>query len=173
MDTVSVTRVLQPFNNFSHIPPDVLKNACERGNRVHAAIAAHLSGTFQVVTLPEDERPLLESLIRWCDEMVETVIAIEPEVIHQDHGYIGHPDAILVLKSGEKVVVDWKTPQVESRSWPIQIAAYCWALEIGNGMAVQPHPEGKMARGIRYDFDPKHWQVFLSALICYRWFNQK
>ena len=174
MKLISVTEALRPFNDFSRIPADVLERAQNRGSRVHAAIAAHLTGTFLLKPLQPEEMPLYASLRRWCDEMVSEVIEVEPEVKHEGHGYIGHPDAIVILKQGgAKAIPDWKTPQVESLSWPVQISAYCVAADISLGFAVQPRPDGKIAKARRYDFNPQHFNVFLSALNCHRWFNQK
>ena len=178
MELISVTTALKPFNDFSRIPADVLEKAKNRGSRVHAAIAAHLTGTFLVTPLPPEEVPLFDSLRLWCDEMVSEVIAVEPELKDESFGYCGHPDALIFNKEGRRAVVDWKTPQVESLSWPIQICAYCEMARKSYGekfwgYAVQPNPAGSIAKSKPYAPTSQHLQVFLSALNCHRWFNQK
>lgn len=105
--------------------------------------------------------------------MIAEVIAVEPEVKHAAFGYIGHPDAIVRLKgSGEKAIPDWKTPQTESLSWPVQSRPtallrrspwVCRATEAGW--------EDSPGEALR--LKPQHSQVFLSALNCHRYFNQK
>ena len=55
MKLITVTQAISPYNDFSQIQPDRLEAAKQRGLRLHAAAAAKLTGTFQVVPLmPED-----------------------------------------------------------------------------------------------------------------------
>lgn len=176
MRLISVTEALRPFNDFSRIPPDVLQKASGRGTRVHAAIAAHLTGTFLVTPLPAEEVPLFDSLRLWCDEMVLEVIAVEPELVNESLGFCGHPDAAVVLKDGQNCVPDWKTPQVESPTWPIQCAAYQQLASQTYGKefiacAVQPRPDGKIAKAFMYGKNPHHYAIFLNCLNAYRYFN--
>ena len=176
MRLISVTEALKPFNDFSRIPSETLRHAAERGQRVHAAIAAHLTGTFLVTPLPEEERPLFDSLRLWCDEMVHVVIAVEPELKDEALGYVGHPDAIVRLTNKSVAVIDFKTPQVEGKTWPIQIAAYRQLAfqkhkEFPLGYAVSPRPDGRLARAFVYDHNPHHFAIFLNCLNAYRYFK--
>jgi hypothetical protein len=176
MRLISVTEALRPFNDFSHIPPDVLQKASERGTRIHAAIAAHLTGTFLVTPLPPEEVPLFDSLRLWCDEMVHVVIVVEPALRNEALGFVGHPDAAVILKNKSHCICDWKTPQVESLSWPIQCAAYQQLASKKYGKefiacAVQPRPDGKIAKAFMYGKNPHHYAIFLNALNAYRWFK--
>jgi hypothetical protein len=177
LSLISVTQALSPFNDFSKIDPTVLEKAKNRGQRVHAAIAAHLTGTFLVTPLPEEERPLFDSLRLWCDEMVWEVIAVEPEIKDEALGYVCHPDALVRMKPDYCMAIpDWKTPQVESLSWPVQLSAYRHAAEKLYRekiliYAVQPRPDGKIAKGIPYERNNYHYAIFLNCLNAYRYFK--
>jgi hypothetical protein len=178
MELVRVSSALSYYSDFSAIKPDVLAAAAARGTRVHAAIASYLTGAFSVPELLPGEDLMFESLVLWVDAMVAEVIDVEPELKSIDLGYVGHPDLIARLKNRSLAVVDFKTPQNEAMGWPIQIAAYRQLvaekyLEAPDGYAVSPRPDGKIARAFLYGKNPLHFNVFLSALNCHRYFNQK
>jgi hypothetical protein len=178
MELVRVSSALSYYSDFSSIKPDVLAAAAARGTRVHAAIASYLTGAFSVPELLPGEDLMVESLVIWCDEMVAEVVAVEPHLESVDLGYVGHPDLIARLKNRSLAVVDFKTPQNEALGWPIQIAAYRQLTfekykEFPQGYAVSPRPDGRLARAFVYENNPQHFQVFLSALNCHRYFNQK
>ena len=44
-----VTEILNPFSDFSAVPPDVLLAAGERGTAVHEACAAYALGLFKPI----------------------------------------------------------------------------------------------------------------------------
>lgn len=175
---LSVTQALAPWNDFSLINSERLENAKQRGIRIHSAAAAKLTGTFRVVPLLPEDEGYWESLEDWIDSMVDHVYDVEPELVDESLGFVGHPDLICKI-NGKNYVVDWKTPQKESKGWRIQLAAYCHLADSNyrhhshawRGMAVQPHPEGKLAKATPYQRQAQDFAVFVSALNCWRYFN--
>lgn len=178
MKLISVTSALSPFVRFDGVPAETLRLAAERGQRIHAAAAAKLTGTFLVSPLPPEEAGYWESLSDWIDSMVEHVYDVEPELVDERLGFVGHPDLICKV-NGRHYVVDWKTPQTPSPTWKIQLAAYCHLADANyrrhahtwHGMTVQPDREGKLAKGTPYPRNPADWAVFISCLNAYRFFH--
>jgi hypothetical protein len=163
---LSVTQILSPWNDFSRIDPARLEAAKQRGLRLHAAAAAKLTGTFRVLPLLPEDAGYWESLSAWIDDYVTHVFDVEPDLICRCGNYYW--------------VVDFKTPVAESKTWRLQLAGYVHMVTQNyqhhavnwSGAAVQPHPEGKQAKAIPYhDPSGKDFQVFLSALNCYRYFE--
>lgn len=181
MNLISVTQALAPFNDFSMVPPDRLEAAKQRGLRLHAAAAAKLTGTFQIVPLLPEDAGYWESLSAWIDDYVDHVYDVEPELTDEKFGFVGHPDLVCKLSIGKGMyaVPDWKTPVQASKSWRIQSAAYVHLASINyrhhshtwRGFMVQPHPEGKQAKGTPYFDYQRDFAIFLSCLNAYRYFK--
>jgi len=178
----SSTTVLSPYADFSRIPPEVLRHAAERGTRIHGAIAAHLLGLW-VPKLDDEAQPRFDSFKRWADIMVDKVILVEEELACDCHGFHGHPDCCLILKGNPSaVVLDWKSPVSESKTWPLQIASYCHLVDKHGGLpdgmrveraaAVMLHPKGKAAKMVEYTQSINTaFAVFLAALTTWKYFN--
>jgi hypothetical protein len=170
MKFYSVTTVISPYVDFSMVPPDRLQYAAERGKLIHAAAAAHAQGLW-VMPLPQDHQGYFDSFRRWFDQYVKQVIWVEKELINTTYGFYGHPDILAVLISGETVLIDYKTPATEQRSWRIQLSAYSHLAKVEKTMALKLDAEGKAARAIVYTNSKLHFAVFLSALNAYRYFK--
>lgn len=180
MKLITVTQAISHYNDFSQIQPDRLEAAKQRGLRLHAAAAAKLTGTFQVVPLLPEDAGYWESLSAWIDDYVEHVYDVEPELTDEQLGFVGHPDLVCRLAGNIYAVPDWKTPVQESKSWRVQSAAYVHLANINyrhhshtwRGFMVQPHPEGKLAKGTPYFDYQRDFAIFLSALNCARYFTK-
>jgi hypothetical protein len=168
---ISVTRVLSPFNDFSQVPPDRLEFAKQRGTDVHAACSAYARNL--PVFASNGSAPYFESFRNWFDKYVKRALFVEAEFSDPSvYGIIGHVDLVAELTDGRVVVVDYKTPVAESKSWALQISAYCHLVNpiVGkcDGMALQLSPQGNMARAIHYKYQASDFAVFLSALTVWR-----
>ena len=182
--TPSVTTVLNPYTDFSRIHPEVLRKAAERGTRIHTAAAAHLQGLW-VPPLAEDVQLRFDSFKRWADIAIDKVVLVEQEIHCDCFGFHGHPDCCLILKDGPgAVLVDLKSPIVESKSWPIQVSAYCHladkhgnlpkGLRVERAGAVMVHPKGKTAKMVEYTQGINvAFSVFLAALTAWKYFNKE
>jgi hypothetical protein len=171
MKLISVTTALSPFADFSAVPPDRLAYAALRGSSTHAACAAYARGL--PVFLSNGADPYFESFKNWFDKYVKRALFVEAEFSDPEcYGIIGHVDLVAELTDGRMVVVDYKTPVAESKSWALQISAYCHLVEpiVGkcDGMALMLSGEGKPAKAIAYKYQASDFAVFISALAVWR-----
>jgi hypothetical protein len=175
MNFPSVTSVISPWVDFSHIPPDRLELASERGTRVHTACAAFAMG-FPPGGLQEGDHGYLQSFEQWFFTVVQDVILVEERLVHEALGFHGQPDLVIRARSGEVMLVDLKTPLVKSKSWRVQMAAYR-ELCIVNGYKIDRagslrlDPEGKPPKCDWYEEGAQDFTVFLSCLNATRFFS--
>ena len=173
MRLISVTTVLSPFFDASKIRPEVLEFAKTRGTEVHQACAAYAR------SLPVFETSgylYFQSFRNWFDRYVSRALFVESEFSDPHvYGIIGHVDLVAELVDGRIVVVDYKTPVVESATWRAQLAAYCYLVKpvVGEvaGMALLLSPDGNAARAIHYKHQASDMANFLAALQAWRAFK--
>lgn len=168
----SVTQILSPWTDFSGVPPAVLANAASRGSRIHAACAAYAMN-YPVDGLEDEDWGYFESFKRWFDATVAEVITVETEHRDAQYGFMGHPDAVVSLKNSNDIwVIDWKTPRNLSKTYRLQIAAYCYLTQAKRGAILRLSPEGKKAI-LNENTDLSHdLSVFLNCLSAYKFFNE-
>lgn len=167
----SVTQILKPYSTFEGVPAEVLQAASERGNRVHAACAAHAL-SFPLPPLENDDLGYLESFKKWFRH-VDRVISVETEYWDSFINVVCHPDLVCTLKGAPAalVVVDLKTPALFSKSWQLQLAAYAYITKAQRCFSLRLSKFGK--RPIVNE--NQNWQrdlnVFLNAVSVWRYFN--
>jgi len=180
----SVTEVLGLYTDFGMINPSVLQHACDRGTRVHNAIAAHLDGLW-VQPLDDEAQPYFDSFRKWADIMLDKVLLIENEGICDCYGYMGHYDAALILKVDDPhavSVLDWKTPIIAGKVWKVQNASYCHLVEkhstlspdyfIHRTGSIMLSPKGTTAK-IHDNTNERQecFNAFVAALTAYKFFK--
>ena len=170
MQYLSVTQALNPFVDFSNVPAERLSYSAERGRIIHSACAAYAQNLF-VPPMPEDHQLYFQSFQSWFDQYVKQVIWVEQELSDNKYFFHGHPDILCILISGEKVIVDYKTPVSESPTWRAQISAYCFLAQVSKGMVLNLSPQGKAARAIVYTQQKSDFAAFLAALTATRYFK--
>jgi predicted RecB family nuclease len=181
MNLPSVTQVISQVGrywlNFDNVPPDRLEFACQRGSDFHR-LAALYAQKLWIDEVPESCVGFFRSFTTWFDEFVEEVVLVEQPLVHPTLHYKGTPDAIVRIKGDSGLILlDWKTPRALSKSWRLQLAAYCELARV-NGHPVervaslQPHPDGGRAKyqGYTKSLTPD-FAVFLSGLNWWRFFN--
>ncbi len=174
MNFPSVTAVINPWTDFSKIPPAVLQHASERGTEVHSICTRFACGEF-VVASPECQ-PYLDSFTQWFDLMVDKVLLCEVRLAHEGWGYHGQEDIYCRLKDGRTILADLKTPVALQKSWRVQLSAYRELL-VANDYNVacvgslRLSPAGKMAKMDFYENSPQDFNMFVQALNLYRFFN--
>jgi hypothetical protein len=174
MNLISVTRALSPFFDASAIPPAVLEFASTRGTQVHQACAAYAQSL--PVRIDNGAYLYFESFRNWFDRYVRRALFVEAEFSDpHTYGIVGHPDLVAELTDGRIVVIDYKTPAAESKTWRSQIAAYCYLVRpvVGDvgGMALQLPRDGSTARAIHYKNTAEDFAAFVAALTAYRHFK--
>ena len=180
----SVTEILAPWADFSHIDPAVLAHAAERGTKLHDYVAAHLLGEW-IPRVEAEVVPYFDSFKRWAD-MVEDVVSVEREYVCDCFGYLGHVDAVLRLKGDSGLtLIDWKSPILESKTWPLQIAGGYWHLvekhsvpplpvELQRCGAIQCRKDGKVARMREYTGNvPNATRAFLGAASVHNYLKER
>ena len=179
MKSFSVTTVLNPFVDFSKIDPEVLRAASVRGQVVHDACASYALDMFVSFKRLRDFDPtallFFQSFQRWFDQYVGEVIFVEKELTCPIYQFIGHLDLFATMTDGRKVIVDYKTPAVESRSWRAQLSGYRHLVDVNYGgkfpvMALMLNREGRAAKAITYQHSDEDFAAFLSALNAHRYF---
>jgi len=125
-----VTEILSPYYDFSQVSEGTLLGAQYRGTVVHRCCLTMAKGLF----VPKCEYDgYFRSFVRWLKECVKTVIAVEPELISESLGFMGHPDLIVEMRGDDFLSLpDLKTPQQKQRLWEAQVAAYTILAEQNN-----------------------------------------
>ena len=148
-----VTEILNPYSDFSAVPPDVLEAACDRGNEVHKCCAAYALDLFHPI--PDDLRGFFSSFRAYFDLYVIEVLAVEEELLNEKWGYCGHADLIAKVTGFAPgcpvvAVIDYKTPITASQTWRCQIAAYVEAAREKYGVTIggilQLDKDGKLPK---------------------------
>lgn len=172
----SVTAILSPFVDYSHVPAHILERASLRGSRVHGICAARLRGLWHPPVTP-DVAGYVRSFDAWARH-VSDVILVEAELEDTALGYCGHPD-LLVRMRGEQELsgIDLKTPRLCMPTWRGQLAAYGNLFE-ANGHSVSRlaslrlSPDGGAAKFDEYTGTRRaDFAAFMSALNAYRYFK--
>lgn len=181
-----VTEVLYPFTELGKIDPEVLRIAADRGTVVHTLCDAEIIGLpapatemlvrpycsceSQVESEVEKVDGFLESFRQWC---VGKFFVEKPARFFCDiHMITGECDALYMEEDG-LVLVDFKTPQKESKSWPLQGSAYSWLgkknhFNIKRIEFVRLKRDGKKPQVYEYQED---FPLFLKCLEIYRHFE--
>ncbi len=169
----TVTQVISPWADFSHIRPDVLNAAAERGTAVHAACTAIATGLFPI--FPEQWEGYITSFRTWFDLMVKEVFLAEERMVDMDLGFTGQIDLLCRTTEG-LALVDLKTPKPLSRSWRLQLAAYRHLCILAGRTpdrigSLRLSAEGRPPRMDWYENSAEDMCMFLQALNLWRFFH--
>lgn len=117
-----VTTVLYPLSGLHLIPQFILKAAAKRGEIVHSIC----SSIVEDMGYPEYEEKYsgyIESFKKWNDGKKH--IDKPPRLYCDTYLITGEPDNIYE-EDGKLILVDWKTPKNESKTWISQGSAYSY-----------------------------------------------
>lgn len=163
-----VTEVLSIFSGLNKINPDVLRNAADRGTLVHKIIESIEEG-FGKEDVPDIAIGYIYSYEKWA---TGKDFLLAPKRFYDDELMItGLVDSI--YKDGEHLVlVDYKTPVRESKTWAMQASAYSFMCKkngynISRIEFVKLDKTGKEPKIYTYVED---MQMFHKILECYRYF---
>lgn len=171
----SVTQILEPYEDWSGINPEVLAAAMERGTRVHAAAELMLDGFIGPHDSGDDIAPYLVQFDRFLAESGFVPELSEARVYSTKLGYAGTLDLYGMFGKRTCTLVDIKTGSVPRTAGP-QTAAYARALKETKGYstkfryALLLRPEGYKLVPLA---DPNDDQVFLAAITMHNWSNKK
>jgi hypothetical protein len=161
-----VTEILSVYQDWSKISEETLKAAAARGTKVHDLCFAHIKKVFTFST-SGNHYAYFQSFKLWFDEYVDEVVLAEEHLYDDTYRFSGRPDLVAVLR-GESapIVIDYKTPVTEGKTWCLQLAGYlklAESYETTRGMALMLDPKGKIARAKPYESD-QDTAVFLQMV---------
>lgn len=163
-----VTEILSQFSGFHKIDPTILNNAKERGTIVHKIIEGIEEG-FGKEQVPEIAMGYINSYEKWA---VGKDFLPSAKRFYDDELMItGLIDSI--YKDGQDLVlVDYKTPLRESKTWSIQASAYSFMCKkngynISRIEFIKLDKNGKEPKVYCYFED---MNMFKKILECYRYF---
>jgi hypothetical protein len=166
-----VTNVLYPFSDLQKIDPSVLKNAAERGEKVHEFCTA-IMNDLGVVEINPNYEGYLKSFEIW---MQGKEFCPRPDRFFCDKYKItGEIDGLYSNETG-MTLFDIKTPAKESKSWLLQGSAYSYlakqaGLKITKIEFVRLCKNGSPAVSYIYE---ENMDMFLKCLDIYRYFFSK
>lgn len=163
-----VTDILSPFSGLSKIDPLILQNAADRGTLVHEIIEGIEQG-FPKEEIQDHVFGYIESYEKWA---VGKDFLLAPKRFYENELMItGLVDSI--YRDGDGLVlVDYKTPARESKTWAMQASAYsCMCKRNGYDISriefVKLDKTGKAPKVFNYLED---MDMFRKILECYRYF---
>lgn len=163
-----VTEVLSIFSGLSKIDPEVLANAAERGTLVHNTIEA-IRLDIGVGDFPEHIEGYMNSYEIWATG--KQFLPLAPRLYCDELMITGKPDD-LYMDGGKLILVDYKTPAKESKTWRLQAAAYKYlcikaGYQVDEVKFVKLEKTGKKPKEFVYLDD---MGLFLKILECHRYF---
>lgn len=173
----SVTEILSPFSKLHLIDSEILKNACDRGTKVHNY--CHMYAENLLLVDPEPEyRGYVNSYKKWYDTYVVKPIYMETRLNCEENKLSGEFDLLAILDNDKQPsIIDIKTPAAISKSWSLQTAAYQMLVEselketvFRRIVVILPKNGGPAQMFEHYNYE-KDKELFLKALELYRYFN--
>lgn len=169
---IRVTDVLGFFSKFHLIDPQVLSNAAERGKEVHGIIDMIIAKVPEF-SRRQDTEGYIESFKKWGRKR----FLPKPDRFFCDElGITGECDAIYQEEDGGLVLVDFKTPVIESKGWLLQCSAYAYMArkrghDIKRVEVVRLSKTGSKPKIYVYE---ENFPLFLKCLEVYKYFfNQE
>jgi|GEM_PF-2803206 len=154
----SITWVLESFpkDHFFHnylmsLPSpeygkQVLRDAGDKGSRVHWGIEQFLSGVqlrytdvpygYDYSFTPGEWQMIQHGFMNWYEKLPQDFAIQSIEETAWGDGYAGTVDLVCLL-DGRLTVIDWKTSKAIYDGYKCQVAAYCKAIGAERGMIVQ------------------------------------
>ncbi len=121
-----VTSILYPFSGLSKVDPHILKNAADRGTKVHEICDA-LMNELGIFEMDDNISGYITSFSSW---LTGKTFIKKPDRFYCDKLMItGEVDGI--YKEGKDLVLfDIKTPVKESQTWELQGSAYSYLAKL-------------------------------------------
>lgn len=179
------------------IPLEVLANAAIRGTAIHNHCLTLVKGLWASDVEPEHQ-PYVDAFINWYQNNVYQCLFAGVRLYDDIKRFTGEYDLIVVLKETKQIaLIDIKATAAESKSWPVQLAAYdhlCMVndypeietfynvhlkkvkppvFEKSGEEKVLVSPPKVKAVAIEHKNIKPFWDIFSSALACFDYFNRR
>jgi hypothetical protein len=168
-DYTRVTTVLYPFSGLQNIDSEIVKNAGERGTRVHDACEMIMEGVTDDFWIEDDIEGYIDSFKHWWSTKPE-VLSVEQRFWDDSEHITGQVDIITNTQDGI-AIVDLKTSSRPSKTWHAQGSAYAMlakqaGYDIKKIYFVHLNKTGKPPKIHEYPVD----DLFLAVLRTYNHF---
>ena len=167
-----VTTILYPFSGLASVDAEIVKNAAERGTRVHKICEGIIAGLGEI-GVTEDTLGCVESFKKWWSQG-HKVLEIEKRFYDDILSITGCADLIVEENDGH-TIVDLKTSYKPSKTWHPQGAAYAY-LARKAGYNVKSikfiHLSRKGAQPKIHEYQPDD-DLFLAIYKTYKHFFHK
>lgn len=174
-----VTTILKRYNDYGNVPPLILEKAAARGSAVHALCEGIAKGEWITESMVEPKwSGYVQSFREWHESQVESYAVIEKRLFDRDLNFSGQVDLVINSSQGMTYLCDLKTTAKSHKTHAIQLAAYehllaIHGIEVEASMIVYLQKNGSFPEIQLYEDLTNEWNVFLSALHCYNYFNHE
>ena len=161
----SVTQILQPLTDFSHVNADVLRAAQDFGTAVHRACELDDLGELDIHALDPELAPYLAGWRKFSSEHRVKWTAIEYRVYDKAMGYAGTLDRVGLVDDCN-AMLDIKSGSSLFPATGPQTAAYSHAFAPLAGRAFKRFAVRLFPNGyeLKQYSDPLDWAVFASLV---------
>jgi hypothetical protein len=121
-----VTDVLKPFSGMDKIPKFILEEAAKRGKEVHLSCESIVKGMGRMPIKQQWEQ-YVDSFLKWYDPDCKWLM---PERLFCDELKITGLVDLVIEFEGRYYLYDLKTSAQENITWPLQLSAYSYLLNI-------------------------------------------
>ena len=171
-DYIRVTDVLFPLSGLKNIDPYILKNAADRGTKVHEICEAIVNDIgFLDDPMERKLNGYIQSFKQW---LPKKFIEKPQRFFCNKYGITGECDGVYEDENGY-VLIDIKTPVNESKTWRLQGSAYSYlAKKAGYNITriefIKLSKDGNIPKIYTYEED---FEMFLKCLDVYKYFFNK
>lgn len=163
----SSTEIISPYIDKTWFKEQDSK----KGEIIHQSVQNFLEGKFFI------KSAYVLSFMKWFDVGVKDVDMVETRLVDKQRGYTGQIDAVFTMKTGKKLLVDFKTSTNFYKHWFLQIESYRRLYLIGKddieiqAATLRLKKDGGLPLA-NIDENPNlHWDKFLKLLDLWRFFN--
>lgn len=163
----SVTQIIKPLIDYSHVPADALERARQEGTAIHRMVELDCAGDLDIDGLPDWLRPYLSAWHRFRSDTNFQIERSESRVYHPLMRYAGTLDLLgtgLFSRRTRRMLVDVKRSFAAGRAIGVQTAAYANCIDGPkvDRAGLQLRSDGTYR--LRIFNDAAHLAVFLACL---------
>lgn len=164
-----ITEILFPFSGLHSVDKTILQNAAHRGTKVHKICESIVEGLGEW-NIDEEIQGYIESFKKWWHPH-RNVLSVEERFYCEELMITGQVDLIIEEKQ-EAIILDIKTSEKPSKTWPLQGSAYAYmARKAGYNIKqiefLQLHKNGTQPTLHRYE---DHFDIFKKCLEIFNYF---
>jgi ATP-dependent exoDNAse (exonuclease V) beta subunit len=151
----------------------VLKDAGERGTRVHDCLENILLEGHKKCELKGDEPYLVTQFHKWLDKYKPQIVQTEGTLFSKSHEFAGTTDLIALIDK-KRVLIDFKTSTRIQKTYGLQLAAYKVAYEEMTGLNIDEcYVLHLREKGYTFKKMDEPFVVFLALKHIFNWQQKK